>query len=540
MGIKQKRARALQVRQPISNEDLKEDLTELAESRASPRIPQRQRGLWSFLTWQFIIAPIVAAGSFLFIGNGHAGTSEDQDDRAADHQKWQVDAASDHDRAATGIAGDGRDDQTDASSHLIGAAPKALHRGDGLPHEDHVGPAVAHDIVATASPPADGEDGGGLDAASSDHANAASDSDVATAGLSSDASGKSSGSPEIPAPIVIGELTNGGVHVDVSVGESNLALATSDVVSTLTSSLADILAAVGLGSSLDLKDYLGFDLDLNSSGEFIATDLTAVLDLNLSFAMPNIASAVVSSVTNPVSGVVNLVADGLPMLNLETSNPLDRLFGGDDHSHSVVGHLGELTSLIDGDGTSHVLPGHLGALTTVITSADIGGGDAISALVGNLARDVLGSNSATSLGMSPDAFAATSLGVKSKTDLPVVGATSDSAHVGIVVDATAMIPGRSIDFSARALPEGDVLFHGNSYTDYHVALQSAGPSPGSGSLASTLASVSGNLDALAHVDAPVANAPPSTSVAATVSHPDVLLSHISTTLDDRFHETHHL
>jgi hypothetical protein len=540
MGIKQDRARALRVRQPISDEDLKEDLTELAGSRASPRIPQRQRALSSFLTWQFIVAPIVAAGSFLFIGNGHAGTGDDRDGRAADHQKWQVDAASDHDQAPTGIAGDGRHDQTDASSRLIGAAPKALHPGDGLPHEDHVGPAVAHDIGATASPPADGEDRGGLDAERSDHANSASDSDVATAGLSSDASKKSAGSPEIQAPIVIGELTSGGLYVDVSVGESNLALATSDVVSTLTSSLADILAAVELGSSLDLKDYLGFDLDLNSSGEFIATDLSAVLDLNLSFAMPNMASTLVSSVVNPVSGVVNFVADGLPILNLETSNPLDRLLGGDTHSHSLAGHLGELTSLIDGDATSHGLPGHLGVLTSVITSADIGGGDPISALVGNLARDVVGSNSTTSLGMLPDAFAATSLGVKSKTDLPVVGATSDSAHVGIVVDATAMIQGRSIDLSARALPEGDVLFHGNSYTDYHVALQSSGPSPGCGILASTLASVSGNLDAPTHVDAPIANAAPSTSAAATVSHPDVLLSHISTTLDDRFHETHHM
>jgi hypothetical protein len=256
--------------------------------------------------------------------------------------------------------------------------------------------------------------------------------------------------------------------------------------------------------------------------------------------MPNMASTLVSSVLNPVSGVVNFVADGLPILNLETSNPLDRLPGGDTHSHSVAGHLGELTSLIDGDATSHGLPGHLGVLTSVITSADIGGGDPISALVGNLARDVVGSNSTTSLGMLPDAFAATSLGVKSKTDLPVVGATSDSSHVGIVVDATAMIQGRSIDLSARALPEGDVLFHGHSYTDYHVALQSSGPSPGCGILASTLASVSGNLDAPTHVDAPITNAAPSTSMAATVSHPDALLSHISTTLDDRFHETHHM
>ena len=68
----------------------------------------------------------------------------------------------------------------------------------------------------------------------------------------------------------------------------------------------------------------------------------------------------VSSVANPVLSVVNLVADGLPILG--TSNPLDRLLGGDNHNHSVVGHRGDLTPVITGD---------------------IGSADPISALVGD-------------------------------------------------------------------------------------------------------------------------------------------------------------
>jgi hypothetical protein len=523
MGIKQNgkknSAQVLQVRQPIAGKNLtEEDLTELAGSRAPPRIPQRQRGLWSFLTWQFVIAPIVAAGSF-FIGNGHAPATEDQDDRAAHHQNGQPDAASDHDQAAAGAAWtpDGRDGQTDASLRLLGAAPKALHDRDGLPHEEHAGPAVAHDIVATASPAGDSEGGAGLDAASSDDANAAPDGAIATAGFSGEASGTSSGSPtEISQQIVIGELTSGGLYVDVSVGgELDLALATSDVVPTLTSSVADILATVGLSSSLNLKDFLGFDLHVNSGGELIATDLDAVLDLNPSLALPNIVSTVVSSVANPVSSVANLVADGLPILNLGTSNPLDLLFGSDGNNHPVVGHLGDLTS--------------------VITSGDVGSGDPVSALADDVSCNVFGSNSAASLGMLPDAFAATSPGGgRPNTDLPIVGAVSDPAHVSIVVEATAMIPGHSIDFPTPALPEVDVLFIGYRYTDYHVALQSAGPSPGSSSIAPTLTSMSGTPDAtsLTHVDAPVANTAPSTSTAATVQHSDVLLAHIATTLDD--------
>ena len=266
----------------------------------------------------------------------------------------------------------------------------------------------------------------------------------------------------------------------------------------------------------------------------LATDLGAVLDLNPSFATPNIGSIVVSTVANPVSSVVNLVADGLPMLDLETANPLDRLLGGDSHNHSAVGHLGDLTSLIGSDGIGHALPGHLGDLTSDVISGDISSGDPISALVDNPGCNVLSSNTAASLGMLPDAFAATSPGDRSNTDLPGIGAVSDPVHFSIVAEATAIIPGHSIDFLTPALPEGDVLFHGNSYTDYHIALQSAGPSPGSGSIASTPASVLGILDAtsLTHVDAPIANAAPSTSTAATVEHPDVLLTHISTTLDD--------
>ena len=529
MGIKhngkQNSAQLLQVRQPIAGKNLaEEDLTELAGSRAPPRIPQRQRGLWSFLTWQFVIVPIVAAGSF-FIGDGHARATEDQDNRAADHQNGQPDAASDHDQAATGAAwtpDDGRDDQTDASLRLLSAAPKASHDRDGLPHEEHAVPAVTHDIiVATASPAGDSKGGGGLDAASSDDANAADanaapDGGVATAGFSSEASGTSSGSPtEISQQIVIGELTSGGLYVDVSVGgELNIALATSDVVPTLTSSAADILATVGLSSSLNLKDFLGFDLHVNSGGELIATDLDAVLDLNPSFALPNIVSTVVSPVANPVLSVANLVADGLPILNLGTSNPLDLLFGGDDNNHPLVGHVGDPTP--------------------VITSGDIGSGDPISALVDDVDCNVLGSNSAASLGMLPDASAATSPGGRPNTDLPIVGAVSDPAHVSIVVEANAILPGHSIDFPTPALPEIDMLFHGNSYSDYHVALQSSGPSPGSSSIAPTLTSMSGIPDAtsLTHVDVPVANTALSTSTAAAVQHPDVLLAHIATTLDE--------
>jgi hypothetical protein len=498
MGIKQSCEQVLHVRQPTGGQDL----AELAGSRAPPRTPQRQRGLWGFLVWQFVIAPIVAATSSL-IGGGHALATEDQDGRAADHQKGQPDAASGHDQAAAGTPEDSRNDQTDASLRLHCAAP------NGLSHDEHAWPAVAHHSDGTASLAGDSAAGDHLEAASSDDANAAPDSGIAVAAFSGEAS--SGSALEISQQIVIGEPASGGLSVDIG-GELGLALATSDVVSTPTSSLADILATVGVSSSVDLKDYLGFDLHVSSGGEFVANDLGAALDFNASFAMSNTVGTAVGP-ANPVLSAVTLVADGLPIL--VASSPLDRLLAEDNHDHSVVGHLGDLTSVIPG-------------------------GDPIAALVGNIGGTVLSSNSAASVGTSLGDLAGTSTGGEANTDLPFLGAVSDPAHVSIVVEAAAVMPGHSIEFPKPAPSEGDVLFHGNSYTDYHVALQSAGPSSGSGSTAPTPTCASGTADAtpLTHVDTPVANAAPSASTGATAQHPDALLTHIATTLDDMSLHSH--
>jgi hypothetical protein len=284
--------------------------------------------------------------------------------------------------------------------------------------------------------------------------------------------------------------------------------------------------SVNLNDLVNLKDVLGFDLHVNSIGEFVAADLGAALDLNPSYAIANIASAVVSpivdgvsAVVSPivdgVSAVVNPIVDGVSALNLGTSTILDSLLGG--NNHLVVGHLGDLTSIIG--------------------SGDIGSDDAISALKGNPLTADLGSNGSASLEKLADASLATLLDGNLDTRLPVVGTApvvatlSDPAHVSIVGEATAITPGHSIDLSAPALPEGDVLFRGNNYTDYHVALQTAGPSAVSNSIPATLTSVVGTPDAtsLAHVDNPAVN--PAAS-ASTAQHQDTSLTHLSTTLDD--------
>ena len=127
MGIQQTAAPLPQTR-GLKRSD---EVFELAGSRAPPRAPERQRGLWSFLTWSFVIAPIVTAESF-FAKNGHALTpADDQSDASAYHDKDQLAATPDHDPAvaAAAIASDGtQEDNTDAS-RLVGAVQRAVHNG---------------------------------------------------------------------------------------------------------------------------------------------------------------------------------------------------------------------------------------------------------------------------------------------------------------------------------------------------------------------------------------------------------------------------
>src|SRR6202041_1936068 len=333
MGIQPINAPLRQMRRPAPPAP-SEDLTELAGSREPARIPQRQRGLWSFLTWPFVIAPIVAAEASL-VGNGHALATEDQDDRAADHGREQPDVPADHEQIVAGAAhtpDDSRDDETDAP-RLVATTPKPLHEADA--NEDAKVPR-ARDTVATESQAGDtgssaggggggGSSGSGPDdnnsrdanssAASPSGSNDSPGSETAAIGSSSELSGKTLSSlipAEISHQIIIGDSPS---WVDVLAGgESGLAHTTSAVVPTLTSSVADILSPVGLGTSVNLndlvnlKDVLGFDLHVNSSGEFIASDLEAALDLHPSYLIANTGSTVLSP-----------VAEGLSALNLGTS-----------------------------------------------------------------------------------------------------------------------------------------------------------------------------------------------------------------------------
>ena len=90
------------------------------------------------------------------------------------------------------------------------------------------------------------------------------------------------------------------------------------------------------------------------------------------------------------------------------------------------------------------------------------------------------------------------------TDLSTVSIVSDAPHVGIVGEATDLTPGHSVDFPAQPAPEGNVLFSGTNYTDYHVALNTGFSSSAINGITATTTTVTNTHDAapLSPVDSP--------------------------------------
>jgi hypothetical protein len=534
MGIQRIEATAPRARQPAV-----EELSELAGSRAPPKIPQRQRGLWSFLTWPFVIAPIIAAESFL-AGSNHAVASEDQDDRAAGHGSGLPNAPLGHDQAVASAArasDDVQADNADVRSHSAGSLPKPSHATD-TSHEEHAKTPPTHDAatVATALPPVDG---GGAD--SSSESSSSTDNSPSPDSGGSVGAGSIAGNPglvhtvtdglahtvtgvvstitndvsDVLAPVGLGGLIGtAGIVQDVAGGlvhtvTDGVAPAVTGVVSTITSEVSDVVAPVGLGGltgTVDLKNLLGFDLHVSPNGEFAATDLGAALD-----------QAPLLPLANTASHVASPVLDGLPVLNYGTSNALDGLFGTDGHPAA-------------GDA--------LNGLPSILGNVAGGSSDAPSPLQDAPSpplQSVLTASGTAATDKLAGAILTPSLDDSTNPLLPLAGGASDPAHVSIMGAATPITPGHSLDFPAPAPAEANVLFNGNSYTDYHVALQTTGPSVTSSMVDPALTSVTSvtpDAAALVHVDTPAPNPVVPSATAPTLPHPDASLTHLATTVDD--------
>ena len=479
---------------------LSDEVFELAGSRAPPRAPERQRGLWSFLTWSFVIAPIVTAETF-FAKNAYAlgQAADDQNNSGGGLDKGPAEATTDHNPSAVAavIADDSRDDDADAS-RLIGAVRTALHDG-GSQHDQSPAHVAPHDTDAASAPAAGGGGGGGggpHDAGASE-AGASSgsvvsfqDGDLTNETLGGLA-GQSLSSGEIPYGLPNGlavDASASGGLIGISVGgEPILASTTPDVISAATTTISEILSPVGLDTAVSLKDVLGFDVQLSGTHGFLANDLGAALEANLSQPVANIMSTAVGA-----------TSESLSLLDFGASKTLDNLLGSNDLFD--VGHLNTVTVLTNGQVTASGMIGDLS-----------GDGDA--------ALEKLTSALATRPESASDANLPVDLG-------------SDVPRVGVVVgEATDVTPGHSIDFPSQALPEGDVLFRGSSYTDYHVALNTGVSSSAVNGVTATATAVTNTHDAasLSLVDSPNAS---HASEPPAPEHQEVLLPQVSNAVDE--------
>jgi hypothetical protein len=374
---------------------LSETLFELAGSRLPPRPPERQRGLWNFLTWPFVFAAIATVDSFT--AKAHALIpDQDHDNLGSAHATDQPTISNGEPIAAPILPADASPTDEGDASRLVGAARWGVHIRDPQHHENSE-PTLAHNTDAGSAPVAGGGGGGG-------------------GGGSND---------------------DGNSH-----NSSGLSFSSGDI--------SDISP-----QPISLKDVLGFDLHVNAAGSFVADDLSTALDVNPSQLVANLDSTDPSPVTQSV-----------PLLDFVTSENLDSL-------------LGMSKSLLD---ASHLNNGTLS-----------------------------------------DAALATDTSLPIVTPVLDASPVSNVPPVSIVGEATDITPGHSIDFLAPPPAPSDVLFSGNSYTDYHVTLQTAGPTVVANTVAAISTMNTADATAVAHVDAPVISHPAAPS---PTDHQDPSLTHL--------------
>ena len=577
MGIERIAAPVSQAqRQTIRRNISEDDIVELAGSRKPPKTLQKERGVWNFLTSPFVLGSIVVAEA-LRAKDSHALSAEDGDP-AADHGKGKNQAApaSDQDQAAGGVKAADETGGDQPGSSGLASLDRNAPRDSDLPREENAKPPAAH--ASALDPPAadGGGGGGGGGGGDSESADTASD-DVATfntvlsvddgsatgsqlqhlataspevgpfhAGLStSDAPSllhTTSGiistltgsvgdilSPASDAPNllhtasgVISTLTGSVADILSPAGDAPSLLHTaSGVISTLTGSAADILSPDGLGSALNLKDIIGFDVHVDANGGLVATDTSNLLDLHL-------VDLPVSNVVTAVTATANALplTNALPLPHLDASNVLNDLFDGGHHTLGVT-HLSELisaTTSVSPASTLGQIDSNIGEPLQNLSSSLIAGSshDGSLPVVGNTLEPADAGN----LGLVGN------LGLADPGNLSnSITANQDVAPARILGDATNETPGHSIDFPAPAVPEGDPLFLGNHYTDYHVALQTTVATTAGTSVAETLTDVTGVADtsSLVHADPQGAT---NTAPAQAQPHQEAQLTHIATALDD--------
>jgi phage-related protein len=428
------------------------DFVELSRSRRPPRGPERQRGLWSFLTWPFILAPIAAAEAFVS-QHGHTDLTDEQGDSSTRH--IHADAPTSQDVLAAGaptvVNEQPQEDATDAS-RLVGASRGTFQNGN-FQEENHGVPPSG--VTETANSGAGGGGGGG-GGGSPDAPSETQSPSNETSSLSNDtsqtelahASGQSLDEiSQISQPNTM--LSSALDHVEPSIG----------AVTALGSELPTIVSATSneISQALPLGTLVSSALDhvepsigavTGALGLELSTIVSATAD-EISQALPlgTLVSTVLDHVEQSIGSAIGALGSELSTILSATSDEISKLIQPDtlvpalDHVEpsigTAIGPLGpELSTTVSAisEEISKALP--LGTLvSSALDHVEPSMGSATAALGSELSTIVSATSDEISNVIQPDTLLSSALDHVE----PSIGAATGAlgSELSTIVSATS-------------------------------------------------------------------------------------------------------
>jgi hypothetical protein len=518
------------------------EIADLAARAPLIKKPERQRGLWSFLTWSFFLPQVMATESFF--GKG-AHAAQDHYDGVVSHAASDSGSTFDDMPAASWIAAradDVREDEASNSQHSNHAARSLLlvenlqQGGTTLGLKPSGGDT---------NPTASGGGGGGSRSGdsnffSSDGADeglapepnqvlVALGPDVSKApDLNVDVSSVPDLHPDRVLEFDVDIKQPPELKVDVSSRpDLHLNHVISDVsvpgnkAPDLNSAGLELNVAqpVGLTTEVDLNHLLGLDVRLSTDGILAGVDISLASVFNADRLISDLAENIGLKAGVDLNHLLGLdvrfsgsVSGGADVGLLQALNP--------DH---VVSDLTQTVGLITGVNLNHVLgfDAQFGVASVIGLHAGPEGlpvnndsGEAPAHLIKSTLAEVTGlqlfgdpgsltaqlvdnpnSDARASLTKAIDVLTGQSGDIGTlKASPPMAHLMSDLTGSGGLQQSGDLSSGGTLNFPAQTLAQIDELFSGDRYTEYHVTLQS--PNPNIGNIPGTLKS-----DTVDHADA---------------------------------------
>lgn len=306
--------------------------TEILKEFASRN--DRQRGLWSFLTWSFFLAQIVAAEEFL--GGGAAHASQHIDGVAHDANDASGSSGDPIGYATAGsIAGTQEDGQTNPQNAL--QAAEQAHQDVHIPGMEYI-PVV-----------------GTLDGPGADEVQAANGA-VSAAAMSDELPGDGSGSEDGGSPgngADSGDtgsgpddgITIGDIHIPSDI-LPDLGLITDPVAELLDNTLSDVVPSLLDTTVATLDDLFGaVDQTTDNLGQFLS-DVGDVVGGGLDGLLPGAGTAV-AELTHTLDNVLDSTTPLVELVQDTTGSLLDGLgtvaSAGGDLIQGLLGSSGALS-----------------------------------------------------------------------------------------------------------------------------------------------------------------------------------------------------